>query len=494
MMSVERTVIFLSILYGFAACEPCFRAGVYEHILIDQNNDHVKDGDPEYYLRKNLDAFKQVVETARREGVQIIVLPEGGLFHPSNRKKAVKLSENIPQIDPFNQVLPCTDKLFKDTDRSPGILKFLSCLAQDNHLYLVADLADLQPCNIADHDCPKDGHRIFNTAVAFDPHGVLVQKYHKRHLFGEYSYDVPVNQELVTFETPWGSMGLFICFDIIYRDPGLSLIRERNVTTLLLPTAWFDEFPFLMSSQYHNAWAMGNRVNLLAADLKDRSTRTTGSGIYAGQWGPQVYLHDVNGSGLPSLLIANVPQNSRKSSCDPKSKIVTFDFGKPDRGKYPILQLPLSDFNYTYLNTGEVSEKICDGSFCCHLSGHLKHAKHAVVFGVRNKIRKSTTLTDYSWCEEACFLMAIDKTGQISTQTRALFDKALTMNAQFSTDSVYPSVLSEGLKLLHPNEWQFNSSDLSRELSITAEKPISIVGLYGRCYDRDPPYKRSNIN
>lgn len=496
-------VVFLFVSTTLDLCKPCFRAGVYEHIQINPKNDQVKDGDVFYYLRKNLDVFKQVTEEAGSEGVQLLLLPEGGLFSPSDRSDAARLAEEIPPLDPSDPLIPCTDSRFTDsrfndsrfkgTDESPGILRFLSCLARDNHLFLVADLADREPCQ--DDNCPRDGYRIYNTAVAFDPEGVLVQKYHKRHLFGEYNYDVPESQELSTFDTPFGSVGLFICFDIIYRDPGLSLIRERNVSTLLLPTNWFDEFPFLMASQYHSSFAMGNNVNLLAANMKDRSSRSIGSGIYSGRSGALVYKHDVNGDGFPSLLIANVKTGSNDhcddNDCDPEPKTITFDF-KADKGSYPIQQLPLSHFTYVNVSKTDLNETVCDGSFCCSLDGRVEPDSR-LVFGVTNRIRQSSTVTDYSWCEEACVVMAVDTRGQISLTTTAHF-KNLAMAASFTTDSVYPSVLGSNLQLLHTTEWHVTSSNLTFELKTHTRKPIAVVGLYGRCYDRDPEYKRNHVN
>lgn len=491
-MSHRILVILLFVSTIPNLCKSCFRAGVYEHIQINPKSDQVEDGDVFYYLRKNLDVFKQVTEKARSEGVQLLLLPEGGLFSPSDRSEAARLAEEIPLLDTLNPLIPCNDNRFKGTDKSPGILQFLSCLARDNHLFLVADLADREPCD--DDQCPRDGYRIYNTAVAFDPKGILVQKYHKRHLFGEYNYDVPKVQELTTFQTPWGLMGLFICFDIIYRDPGLSLIREHNVSTLLLPTNWFDEFPFLMASQYHSSFAMGNNVNLLAANMKDRSKRSTGSGIYSGKSGALVYKHDVNGDGFPSLLIANVKTGSN-DHCDPESKTITFDF-KVDKNSYPIQQLPLSEFTYVNVSKTDLNEKVCSGSFCCSLVGKVEKVEKAnsrLVFGVTNKIRKSSTVTEYSWCEEACVVMAVDTCGQVSLTTTAHF-KNLAMKGTFTTDSVYPSVLGRNVELLHTSEWNVTSSNLTFELKTETRNPISVIGLYGRCYDRDPQYKRNHVN
>ena len=204
--------------------------------------------------------------------------------------------------------------------------------------------------------------------------------------------------------------------------------------------------------------------------------------------GALVYKHDVNGDGFPSLLIANV-KTGPNDHCDPESKTITFDF-KVDKGSYPIQQLPLSEFTYVNVTKTDLNEKVCNGSFCCSLTGEVE-VNSRLVFGVTNKIRQSSTVTEYSWCEEACVVMAVDTCGKISFTTTAHF-KNLAMTGTFTTDSVYPSVLGRNVELLHTSEWDVTSSNLTFELKTDTRKPIAVIGLYGRCYDRDPPYKRNH--
>lgn len=49
------------------------------------------------------------------------------------------------------------------------VLQQLSCMARRNNLYLVANMADLQPCSVsaAPSSCPSDGRWQFNTNVVF---------------------------------------------------------------------------------------------------------------------------------------------------------------------------------------------------------------------------------------------------------------------------------------------------------------------------------------
>lgn len=56
-----------------------------------------------------------------------------------------------------------------DSDVSPQVLQQLSCTARRHGLYLVANMADLQPCSTsaAPPSCPPDGRWHFNTNVVF---------------------------------------------------------------------------------------------------------------------------------------------------------------------------------------------------------------------------------------------------------------------------------------------------------------------------------------
>lgn len=71
----------------------------------------------------------------------------------------------------------------------------------------------------------------------FPPHssdGLLVARYHKHNLYFEESFDTPPQAEIITFDTPFaGKFGLAICFDILFRDPIVTLVEkvEKHAST-----------------------------------------------------------------------------------------------------------------------------------------------------------------------------------------------------------------------------------------------------------------------
>ncbi len=90
------------------------------------------------------------------------------------------------------------------------------------------------------------GGKIFNTSVLFSPEGDVYARYDKMHLFdvdvpGDRSYresdDVVPGKKAVTTDTPWGKLGLSICYDL--RFPELyRKLSSAGAHTLFVPAAF----------------------------------------------------------------------------------------------------------------------------------------------------------------------------------------------------------------------------------------------------------------
>ena len=51
---------------------------------------------------------------------------------------------------------------------------------------------------------------------------------------------------MTVFQTDFGvKFGIFTCFDIIFEQPAVTLVKNMGVTDIVFPTAWFSELPFL---------------------------------------------------------------------------------------------------------------------------------------------------------------------------------------------------------------------------------------------------------
>lgn len=102
---------------------------------------------------------------------------------------------------------------------------------------------------------------------------------------GEDQFNAPKEPEMVTFDTTFGKFGIFTCFDILFHDPAVALVKDLHVDTILFPTAWMNVLPHLSAVEFHSAWAMGMGVNFLASNIHRPSNRMTGN-----VWSLKIYI------------------------------------------------------------------------------------------------------------------------------------------------------------------------------------------------------------
>ena len=144
--------------------------------------------------KKNLRNAELLVKTAADMDADIAVLPEMFICPYDNSR--------FPE--------------FAEPSDGPSV-EYLSRLAAESGLYLVAGTV------------PELGEsgEIYNTAYCFDSYGKLIGKHRKIHLFdidieGGISFhesDALAPGETATIlDTPWGKIGVAICFDIRFAE------------------------------------------------------------------------------------------------------------------------------------------------------------------------------------------------------------------------------------------------------------------------------------
>ncbi|QMS85639.1 nitrilase-related carbon-nitrogen hydrolase [Candidatus Xianfuyuplasma coldseepsis] len=117
----------------------------------------------------------------------------------------------------------------------------------DTHFQRFQALAKQQQAYLVAGSVPEwNNNRLYNTTFVFNPMGECIASYRKMHLFsityptGE-SYDegdqITPGKDLVTFNTPWGTIGLMICFDIRFPEQAARL-QEMGAKLLLVPAAF----------------------------------------------------------------------------------------------------------------------------------------------------------------------------------------------------------------------------------------------------------------
>ncbi|XP_012938390.1 vascular non-inflammatory molecule 3-like [Aplysia californica] len=291
-----------------------YRAAVYEHavILPAITDTPVTRREALRNMQKNLDVYKLQAIAAKQLSAQILVFPENGLYgYEFTRDTIYPFLEAIPDPDTVTWS-PCSEPhRFPETQ----VLRWLSCLAKNNSLYLVADMGDKVPCEPdIDSKCPPDKRFQYNTAVAFDPDGRLLAKYHKSNLFHEPQFNTP-EPEVKYFDTPFGRFGFLICFDILFEKPAVSMVTHHAIKNIVFPTAWMDALPLLSAIGYHSSFAMGFEVNVLAANLHLPDIRVQGSGLYTPEGMKEFYYNRTAASG-PKLIVADLKVLSEtQNSC-----------------------------------------------------------------------------------------------------------------------------------------------------------------------------------
>ncbi|WWC68431.1 uncharacterized protein I206_102358 [Kwoniella pini CBS 10737] len=159
----------------------------------------------------------------------LIVLPE--IWNsPYAVNSFREYSEKIPKIG---------SKIGQLNENEEGeTVKAMREMARDNKIWLIGG-------SIPQKDEKTD--EIFNTCTVYDPEGTLVAIHQKVHLF---DIDIPGRQtfkesdtltggkSLTTFDTPFGKIGLGICYDI--RFPEMATIAARQGCVAMIYPAAFN--------------------------------------------------------------------------------------------------------------------------------------------------------------------------------------------------------------------------------------------------------------
>ncbi len=164
----------------------------------------------------NLDSAAQLIERAARRGAQCVLLPEAFAYiGPDAGKQAI--TESLPGDGP--------------------ILRRCQALASEFAVHLVLG---------GFHERSDQPGRAYNTCVHLDPAGTIVNAYRKIHLFdvdladgtrlNESDRTIP-GVEIVVTPTPFGPLGLSICYDV--RFPALyQQLVDKGALALTVPSAF----------------------------------------------------------------------------------------------------------------------------------------------------------------------------------------------------------------------------------------------------------------
>lgn len=190
-----------------------------------------------------------------------------------------------------------TDKLAHAEQPGSGPLQdFMSDLARECGIWLIGGTVPL---------VAAESGKVLNTVLAYAPDGRAAARYDKIHLFGftrgEESYDesrtIVAGTEVSVLETPFGRVGLSICYDLrfpeLYRAMGeCAIIVVPSAFTYTTGRAHWD---ILLRAR-----AIENQCYVLAAaqgGQHDNGRRTWGHSMLIDPWG-EVLAQQAEGEGL----------------------------------------------------------------------------------------------------------------------------------------------------------------------------------------------------
>lgn len=161
---------------------------------------------------ENLRAARAEIDRAVRDGAELVILPE--MF-----------------------CLPYETARFAEYAETAGgpAQQMLAAAARENRCWLVGGSI-----------CEEENGRYYNTSYVYDPAGNLIAKHRKVHLFdidikgGQYFKESDVlspGEQLTVFDSPWGKIGLAICFDIRFADMAAQMV-DAGARLLIYPASF----------------------------------------------------------------------------------------------------------------------------------------------------------------------------------------------------------------------------------------------------------------
>lgn len=170
----------------------------------------------------NLARARKAIEDAADQGAQFVMLPEcwncpyGGKYFDGYAEKVPGAGDQV------------------DAAQSPSVA-------------MLAEVARARGIFICGGSNPeREGERLYNAGVVVDDNGAVLCKYRKVHLF---DIDIPGKMTFkesdtltagtspTVFDTPWGKMGVAICYDMRFPELAM-LMREQGAKVLLYPGAF----------------------------------------------------------------------------------------------------------------------------------------------------------------------------------------------------------------------------------------------------------------
>ena len=227
----------------------------------------------------NLLEAERLIGTAVRSGAKLVVLPEN--FAIMGKEESDKLA-------------------VREADEGGPIQDFLAQQAARHGIWLVGGTVPM---------VARDADKIRAACMLYDDQGKRVARYDKIHLFDVAVVDsderytesdtIEPGDEVVVVDTPFGRLGLAVCYDLRFPELFRSMVDE-GMEILALPSAFTAITGRAHWESLVRARAIENLCYVLAAaqgGYHVNGRETYGHSMIVDPWG-QVMNELANGSGL----------------------------------------------------------------------------------------------------------------------------------------------------------------------------------------------------
>lgn len=198
----------------------------------------------------NVQKIKDYIELAAAEGVNLLVFPEMALTGyddvaetPKTEKMQVVQAETIP---------------------GPSTLD-IAALTRRHSMYVVFGMPERDP------DRPGT---VYNAVAILGPDGVI-GSYRKMHCFGDENRWATKGDRPMTFDTPWGPIGVSICYDTFNYPELLRYARAKGArlhVSCTANSASASKYPLIrteLEGQILQNWYYVASANLCGVDHHD---------------------------------------------------------------------------------------------------------------------------------------------------------------------------------------------------------------------------------
>jgi len=175
---------------------------------------------------KNIEGARRFVQRAANQGAELVLLPE--IWNgPYSTDSFSQYAEPLPSSRELSEFIP-------DSKLHPSS-KLIRDLAEEHKIWIIGG-------SISE----RDGDKLYNTCLVANPEGKFIAKHRKVHLF---DIDVPgkitfkesdslsPGNEITMFESPFGKIGVGICYDIRFAEYA-QICAQNDCTILCYPGAF----------------------------------------------------------------------------------------------------------------------------------------------------------------------------------------------------------------------------------------------------------------